>query len=85
MAHVTLDDIIAGMKQLEADVIVVAWIHDRNRLSIQPFWECDMDRLALAKYAAHYALMCAEGAGGGNVEVTWIDYRPPPAEAASHE
>ena len=77
MARVTIADIIEGMAQIEADVVVVAWNHDRDALSVMPMWDCAMSRLELAQYAARHALRCAERFGGGGVEVSWIDYRVP--------
>ena len=79
MAQVNIADIIGGMEQIEADVVVVAWNHDRDALFVMPMWECSMDRAELAQYAARYALRCAEHSGGGGVEVSWVDYRVPEA------
>ena len=77
MARVTIADVLSGMTQTEADVVMVAWSPDRNVVSVTPMWECTMCELELAQYAAQYALRCAEHAGvGGSIEVSWIDYRP---------
>ena len=78
MARVNIADIIDGMEQIEADVVIVAWNHDRDVVSVMPMWDCHMDRAELAQYAARYALRCAERFGGGGIEVSWIDYRVTP-------
>ena len=77
MARVNIADIIDGMEQIEADVVVVAWNHDHNTLSVMPMWDCAMSSPELAQYAARYGLRCVEHSGGGSVEVSWIDYRVP--------
>lgn len=75
MARVNIADIIDGMEQIEADVVIVAWNHDQDALFVMPMWNCTMGRHELAQYAARYALRCAEHSGGGGIEVSWIDYR----------
>ena len=77
MARVNIADIIGGMEQIEADVVIVAWHHDLGALFVMPMWDCTMNRPELAQYAARSALRCAEHSGGGGIEVSWIDYRVP--------
>lgn len=66
---------LTAMKQIEADVVLVATNTDTGEVYVQPYWECEIHGRRLMQAAQNFGLQCAEQSGAGYVRVQIYDYR----------
>ena len=64
-----------GLKQIEADVVFVAFNTDAGTVHVQPIWECDVPAEELPAMAATFGLWAVEQDGCGAVRVEIHDFR----------